>query len=142
MYIPGLILAFILAPTLVLIIGGEKYASSADIFRVFVFFGAFLPLNRITGIVLDAIQKPGLNFLKVATMALVNIVADIAALYFSGDLRWVAFASVINAATGCFLGILFIKKAGVLNDEKIMPLVSQNFQEILEKVKIKLAISR
>lgn len=142
LYIPGLILAFILAPFFVLLIGGEKYANSADIFRVFVFFGAFLPLNRITGIVLDAIQKPGLNFLKVATMASVNIIADVAALYFSGDLRWVAFASVVNAATGCFLGLFFIKKAGVLNDEKIMPLVVRNFSEILNKVKLKLAISR
>lgn len=119
LYIPGLMLAFALAPFLVQLIGGKQYADTAGIFRVFVLFGFFLPLNRITGIVLDAMQKPGLNFIKVAIMALVNILADLAAIYLAESLNWVAFASVINAVTGCFLGVYFIKKSGLVLDSNV-----------------------
>ncbi len=136
-YIPGLVLAFLLAPYLVTLIGGEKYADSSGIFRVFVLFGLFLPLNRITGIVLDAMQKPGLNFMKVAAMALVNILADLAAIYLTQDLHWVAFASVINAATGCFLGWFFIQRTGILDGEHLGNLIRKNSRETIQKSLIK-----
>jgi O-antigen/teichoic acid export membrane protein len=120
LYIPGLVFAFIVAPYLVLIIGGKQYADTTPIFRVFAFLGLLLPINRMTGICLDALQKPDRNFYKVLTMAIINIVADLVAIYLTHDLVWVAFASVINAITGAILGWWMLKNTGVLQKSKVL----------------------
>ncbi len=119
LYIPGLLFAFIVAPYLVLIIGGEQYADTTPIFRVFLLFGLLLPINRMTGICLDALQLPNKNFLKVLIMAIINIVADLLALYLTNNLVWVAFASVVNAMIGATLGWWMLDKTGVLNGGNI-----------------------
>lgn len=121
LYIPGLILAFVLASYLVLLIGGKQYTDTAPIFRVFVFYGLLLPINRMTGICLDALQKPNKNFYKVLIMAIVNIIADVLAIYLTHDLVWVAFASVVNAIIGATLGWWMLKNTGVLQEGKILP---------------------
>lgn len=109
-YIPALIIAFIFAPQLVYLIGGEKFQDTTLIFRVFVLYGFFLPLDRMTGISLDAMQRPDKNFTKVLIMASVNLVADLLAITFTHSLEWVAFASAINAATGVYIGVTMLRK--------------------------------
>ena len=142
LFIPGLVLAYFLAPFLVRIIGGEAYADSTDIFRIFVLFGFFLPFNRLTGILLDAVQKPGLNFKKVAAMAIINIVADGAAIYFTDSLLWVAFASVVNAVSGCILGWYFISKNHILSEQNRdgmdFRFLINDFIESLKKIRLAL----
>ena len=120
LYIPGLAFAFVVAPYLVLIIGGKQYADVTPIFRVFLLFGLLLPINRMTGIGLDALQKPNLNFYKVLIMAMVNIMADLLAIYLTHSLVWVAFASVINAIIGATLGWWMLEKTKVLGDGKML----------------------
>ena len=119
LYIPTLIIAFILAPYIVLIIGGHQYAETTSIFRVFILYALLLPTDRLTGISLDALQLPSENFKKVFIMAFVNILADILAIQFTHQLEWVAFASVLNAATGAFLGWWMLKNKGILQTGKI-----------------------
>ena len=112
LYLPALIGAFILAPWLVVLLGGQAYAETASVFRVLILFGLFLPLNRMTGISLDALQLPKQNFYKVAVMALINIIGDWIAIKYTGSLNWVAFVSVLNAATGAVLGWWLLQRAG------------------------------
>jgi O-antigen/teichoic acid export membrane protein len=142
LYIPGLLFAFILAPYLVLLIGGKQYADTTPIFRVFILFGLLLPINRMTGIGLDALQKPDKNFYKVLIMAIINIVADILAIYLTHDLVWVAFATVINALTGAALGWWMLKKTGVLIGNHVyneMIEYSQTFiSQTITKLKVKI----
>jgi len=114
LYLPALIIAFIFAPYIVLILGGHQYADTANIFRVFILYGIFLPANRMTGISLDALQKPHKNFYKVLTMALINITGDFVAIHFSSQLEWVAFISVLNAAIGAYLGWWMLMETGLL----------------------------
>lgn len=119
LYIPALTLAFILAPWIVLVMGGHQYADTTPIFRVFVLYGLLLPTDRMTGISLDALQMPGRNFQKVVIMATVNIIGDVLAITLTHDLAWVAFASVLNAATGAFVGWWMLEKTGVMAPGKI-----------------------
>lgn len=119
LYIPALLTAFIFAPQIVLIIGGHQYADTSSIFRVLILFGLFLPANRMTGISLDALQKPNLNFQKVLAMALINIIGDIIAIKFSHDLNWVAFVSVLNAACGALLGWWLLERTRILQKGNI-----------------------
>lgn len=119
LYLPALLAAFLLAPWLVVLLGGQAYAETASIFRVLILFGLFLPLNRMTGIALDAIQRPKENFYKVAAMATINIVGDWLALEFTGDLNWVAFVSVVNAASGAWLGWWLLKRANFIPSKQL-----------------------
>ncbi len=123
LYIPALLVAFIFAPYIVLIFGGHQYADTASIFRMLILFGLFLPANRMTGIGLDALQKPDKNFKKVLVMAVINIVGDVMAIQFSQDLTLVAFVSVLNAATGAVLGWWMLDRMGILTKQNV-------FQEI------------
>ncbi|MEO5999557.1 MAG: oligosaccharide flippase family protein [Chitinophagaceae bacterium] len=115
LYIPALLIAFIFAPYIVLVFGGDQYADTTSIFRILIFFGLFLPANRMTGIGLDALQKPAKNFKKVLIMAIINIVGDLVAIRFSNDLNMVAFVSVLNAGCGAMLGWWMLEKTGILS---------------------------
>jgi O-antigen/teichoic acid export membrane protein len=75
--IPTMLLAFIFAKELVIIVGGYKYIHTADIFRVFAFYGLLLPIDRFTGVALDSINRPKKNFFKVIWMTLANILGDV-----------------------------------------------------------------
>ncbi|MCY7421240.1 MAG: oligosaccharide flippase family protein [Chitinophagaceae bacterium] len=114
LYIPALLIAFIFAPFIVTIFGGEQYAYTAPVFRVFCLYGLLLPADRMTGISLDALQKPQKNLIKVICMAIVNIISDFIALQYFGVLEWVAFASVLNAATGALIGYRMLQNTNVL----------------------------
>jgi O-antigen/teichoic acid export membrane protein len=118
-YIPALIAAFVFAPYIVLIIGGNKYADATSIFRVFILFGIFLPANRMTGIALDAMQQPAKNFIKVLIMAIVNIIGDLIVIHYTKQLEWIAFISVLNAALGAMIGWWLVKKSPIFNAENI-----------------------
>ena len=114
LYIPALLGAFIFAPYIILIFGGHKYADSTSIFRIFILLGLCLPANRIIGISLDALQKPGKNLIKIVAMAVINIVGDVVVIKFTNDLNWVAFVSVLNAASGALLGWWILQSTGLL----------------------------
>lgn len=121
LYIPALMMAFFMAPVLVTIMGGPQYAYTAPVFQVFILYGLLLPTDRLTGISLDALQQPRWNLVKVTVMAVVNIGADIAALKWTGQLEWVAFASVLNAATGAVFGLWMLRKMKVLSPANLLP---------------------
>lgn len=119
LYIPALITAFIIAPFLVTALGGEKYITTVTVFRVFLIYGLMLPADRLSGIGLDALQKPQKNFIKVLFMAGINILGDVMAIKLTGRLEWVAFASVLNVATGVVVGNWLLNKTGALNTSKV-----------------------
>ena len=119
LYIPALIIAFIMAPLLVTAVGGEKYLASAGVFRVFILYGLMLPADRLSGIGLDALQKPQKNFIKVLCMATINVTGDVLAIQLTGKLEWVAFASVLNVATGIIVGNWLLTKTGVFSTVKV-----------------------
>jgi hypothetical protein len=71
-----MIFSFFFAEEFVTFIGGEQYAVTAGIFQVFCLYGMLLPLDRFTGVALDAVNKPKQNFIKVIYMASANIIGD------------------------------------------------------------------
>ena len=78
-----------------------------------------LPADRLSGIGLDALQKPQKNFIKVLFMASINIIGDVIAIKLTGQLEWVAFASVLNVATGIVAGNWLLNKTGALSTSKV-----------------------
>jgi len=66
-FIPVAIGAVIFADVAVSFLGGGKYVGTpaANIFRIFMIFAIFFPIDRFTGVTLDVIHQPKYNFYKV-----------------------------------------------------------------------------
>jgi O-antigen/teichoic acid export membrane protein len=134
LYVPFMVALFLLSDVLILVIGGEKYMDATPIFQIFLIYGLFLPFDRLTGIALDAIGKPKLNFYKVLIMAIVNILGDFIALYFFKSLELVALVTVFNVLAGIVAGYMLIKRN--INIE-ILPLLKNGFGVIVDYFKKK-----
>ena len=104
LYLPFMALLYLLSDELVLLVGGDKYAEAGNIFRIFVIYGLFLPFDRLTGIVLDAMGHPRLNFYKVLIMAGVNIIGDVIVLHYFQSLELVAVVTITNVLAGMLVG--------------------------------------
>ncbi len=108
-YIPLLVFCFIFAEDLVVLLGGEQYASSAIIFRIFLIYGFFLPVDRFTGVTLDSINRPRLNLYKVIFMLVANVVGDVIVLTFFGELWMVAAVTITTVLTGLVMGLYLLQ---------------------------------
>jgi O-antigen/teichoic acid export membrane protein len=112
------ICTFVFADYLVLFLSGEQYLSVdpetginvVAIVRVFSFYGLLLPLDRMTGVALDSINKPQVNALKVFVMVIANIVGDVLAIFIFESLVLVAVATILFTMLGIGLGMYFLNK--------------------------------
>ena len=91
-------------------LGGAQYAESAIVLRILAVYTAFLPLDRFSGVTLDIIGKPKFNFIKVLLMLLVNVVGDIIAIHYIGNIWAVAGVSILTFFTGVVFGNFILKK--------------------------------
>lgn len=114
---------FIFADFLILILGGRQYLGSdpvtgfnaATIMRIFSIYGLLLPIDRMTGIGLDSINKPNINFLKVLYMVIANVIGDIIAIFIFKSLSLVAVASIFFTTIGIWVGYYYLDKEMSLN---------------------------
>lgn len=126
-YIPAVILCFFLADFIILIFAGETYENAAIVFRVFLIYALFLPLDRFTGITLDSMNQPQANLIKVTFMVTTNVVGDLLAIYFFNEVWSVAVITIITALTGVFIGMYFLSKHINISYFKIIPV---GFKEV------------
>lgn len=110
MVIPIALLCLFFAEPLVLLLGGSGYAEAAGILRIFAVFALLLPVDRYTGIALDVLNKPGLNFAKVVVMLFLNVAGDMIVIQLFGSLNAVAAVSIITFSSGVVFGLIFLKK--------------------------------
>ncbi|MDO1448494.1 oligosaccharide flippase family protein [Rhodocytophaga aerolata] len=110
LFIPVTLGMFLFAETMVVIAGGEMYASSATIFRCFVIYSLFLPLDRFLGITLDILNKPQVNLLKVWLMVILNIVGNLVAIHFFASPILMAVATILTVISGCIIGWFLLNK--------------------------------
>lgn len=121
------LLTFIFADYLVLILGGHHYlgidpvtgASTVMIVRIFSVYGLLLPIDRMTGIGLDSVNRPDLNFYKVLCMTLFNVAGDLIAVFIFKSMAGVAIGSVLFTLVGVWIGFYFLDKQIGLERRKI-----------------------
>ena len=94
-------------------------ASAVMILRIFSIYGLLLPVERMTGIGLDSVNRPDRNFLKVLYMTIMNVVGDLIAVFVFKSLAWVAIGSVVFTIFGIWIGIIFLDKEIGLEIRKI-----------------------
>ena len=135
------LVTFVFADFFVLVLAGKSFLQNnpdADqaitIVRIFSLYGLLLPFDRMTGIGLDSINKPGVNALKVLIMVIVNIVGDLIAVFVFQSLLLVAIASILFTAMGIWLGMYFLNKELNLRYRNIFTEGAQFYKNILTKV--------
>ncbi len=132
--LPLVIGCILFAEPLVVMLGGAQYADSANILRIFAVYAAFLPLDRFSGITLDIIGKPYLNFIKVLVMLAVNVTGDLLAIHFIGNIYGVAAVSILTFLTGVIFGNYFLGKYLNHSIKKTLKVGFKTLLEIIQPV--------
>lgn len=131
---------FVFADLFVLFLAGKKYLqtdpvsgfNAVSIVRVFSLYGLLLPIDRMTGIGLDSINKPNINALKVLFMVIANIIGDLIAIFIFKSLIMVAIGSIFFTILGIWIGMYFLDKELVLSYSEIF-VRGINFYKIIFK---------
>lgn len=121
------LVTFVFADFFVLILGGSQYlgtdpvtgVNTVSIVRVFSLYGLLLPIDRMTGVGLDSINKPGKNLIKVSFMVIANVIGDLIAVFLFKSLIAVAIASVIFTIIGVLIGFYFLNEDLKISHTKI-----------------------
>jgi O-antigen/teichoic acid export membrane protein len=121
------LVTFVFADFFVLILGGSKYlgtdiitsANTSQIVRIFSIYGLLLPLDRMTGLGLDSINKPDRNLIKVVCMVLSNVIGDLIAVFLFKSLAAMAVASVLFTMVGVWVGYYFLDKELQLSHRRL-----------------------
>ena len=114
LFVPIAIGGFIFAEPLVWLLGGDQYKDSlpllANIFRIFSIYSILLPIDRFTGVALDSINRPKLNFYKVIVMTSANIIGDLIAIFVFQSLQAVALVTVVFTLIGIVIGYTYLNR--------------------------------
>lgn len=121
------IFTFLFADVFVLLIAGKQYLqtdaatgfNAVTILRIFSVYGLLLPIDRMTGMGLDSINKPAVNALKVFIMLLANIGGDLLAIFVFKSLAMVAVSSILFTLIGIWIGMRFLNKELALQYNEI-----------------------
>jgi len=98
LFVPLVVGVLVFADVIVGLIGGGKYVATeaANLYRILIVCSLLFPLERFLGVTLDIIGRPQLNLVKVVLALAVNVVADVACIYFTRNIYGVAAASIIT----------------------------------------------
>lgn len=109
LFIPAVAVAFIASDLMIILLAGREYLASGTLFRLFCLYGLLLPLDRFSGVVLDSLNLPRLNFYKVALMALINLAGDLVAVFIFKSLIGVALTTIIMTLAGAVWGLWLLR---------------------------------
>tara|TARA_R110002126_G_scaffold129572_2_gene272438 strand:+ start:9898 stop:11256 length:1359 start_codon:yes stop_codon:yes gene_type:complete len=136
------IFTFIFAELLVYLLSGNQYLevdpvtgfNVVAIVRVFSIYGLLLPIDRMTGIGLDSINKPNINAIKVFVMVAANVIGDFIAIFIFESLLLVAVASILFTLIGILMGMYFLNKELTLSYRKIFSSGIDFYKTLINKV--------
>jgi O-antigen/teichoic acid export membrane protein len=136
---------FVFADLFVLFLAGKKYLqtdpvsgfNAVSIVRVFSLYGLLLPIDRMTGIGLDSINKPNINALKVLFMVIANIIGDLIAIFIFKSLIMVAIGSIFFTILGIWIGMYFLDKELMLSYSEIFVRGINFYKTIFKKLQHK-----
>ncbi|MEA5141215.1 oligosaccharide flippase family protein [Arcicella rigui] len=110
--VPVSFVAIILADFAIVILGGSQYSGShaVSVYRIFMSFAMFYPLDRFLGVTLDIIHQPKFNFYKVLVMLVTNVTFDFIGIYFFHNINGVALGSLFTFLSGAIFGYYWLRK--------------------------------
>lgn len=118
--IPVLVISYFFADFIVLVLGGAEYLDAVPILQIFLLYGLLIPFERLTGVALDSLNKPKVNFYKVFIMLFVNVGGNIVVVLLSCMLWPVAAVTIVTVITGSIVGYIALNKLVKLQLLKII----------------------
>jgi O-antigen/teichoic acid export membrane protein len=111
-FIPLAIGGILFADIAVSILGGSKYVGTeaANIFRIMIFFALLFPFDRFSGITLDMLHLPHVNFQKVLIMLIISIGSTFAGILIFRSIYGIAFFSPLTVISGVIFGYYTLHK--------------------------------
>ncbi len=111
-FIPLTIAVFFLADIPVNILSSGKYrgTEAANIYRFVMCTALLYPIDRFTGVTLDIIHKPKINFKKVQLMLVMKIVGDVVFISLLGNLYGAPLAGLFTTLAGLIYGCMRLQK--------------------------------
>ncbi len=133
---------FVFADFFVFFLAGKQYLqadpvsgfNAVSIVRVFSLYGLLLPIDRMTGIGLDSINKPNINALKVFFMVVANIAGDLVSIFIFKSLILVAVSSILFTILGIWVGMFFLNKELTLHFKEIFTQGIKFYKSIYTKL--------
>lgn len=109
---PVSVVAILLADVGITLLGGNQYAgtNAVSVYRIFMCFAMFFPIDRFLGVTLDIIHQPKINFYKVLVMLVTNIIFDFIGIHLFGNINGIAVATLFTFLSGVFFGYFWLKK--------------------------------
>lgn len=132
--LPISVLSFIFADYIVLLIGGKAYADAALTLRFFASYMAILPLDKFSGVMLDTINKPNLNFYKILIMLFVNVTGDFIAIALFNNVESVAFVSTATFIAGMIFGYYQLNKHMNISFKNLLKLGWMDYKGYIFKI--------
>lgn len=127
--LPIILVGFIFAEQFVYILGGEDFIQTQNIFRIFCVYGLFIAIDKFTGITLDSINRPKMNFIKVIYMASANILGDIFVIFYIG--KFLFFLAITSFIASQYMPIfnigLYIPDFTVIQILEMVAMVTISF---------------
>jgi len=114
--LPVAVLMFVFSDQVIhLLSGSNAYEGSSVILKIFMGYVLFLIVDRMTGVMLEAMGLARYNLVKTILLVVVNVAGNFIALYFFKSLPGVAMVSILAAITGIISGAYFIiRNSGLL----------------------------
>lgn len=136
------VFTFAFADLFVLILAGKQYVqtdpvtgfNAVNIVRVFSLYGLLLPIDRMTGIGLDSINKPHVNAIKVLFMVIANVIGDMVAIFVFKSLILVAVSSILFTIVGIWIGMVFLNRDLTLHYNHIFSEGTHFYKTIFNKL--------
>jgi len=128
---------FVFAEYFVLLLGGGQYVhtEAVTIVRIFSIYGLFLPLDRMTGVGLDSVNRPDRNFVKVMFMVVANVIGDLIAVFVFKSLAMVAVASILFTIIGLYIGYRFFQKEVPVEKRYVLTAGVDFYKDMYKKFK-------
>jgi O-antigen/teichoic acid export membrane protein len=97
--IPMVVPLYFFSETVITLVFGAEYLSSAPILRVTIFYCLIIPFNRQFGMLMDGLKHPKINFYLLVLVAVLNVIFN----YFF--LQWFG---IIGSAYGTLLSYIIV----------------------------------
>ncbi len=134
-FIPLVLGGIIFADVAISILGGSKYVGTeaANIFRIMILFSLLFPFDRFSGVTLDMLHLPHVNFQKVLIMLFFSVGGTFAGIVIFKNLYGIAIVSPLTIISGVLFGYYTLRK-------KLDFTFKEIFQTGWAESKIKLAL--
>ena len=111
-FMPIILCGLLFADFAIIILGGSKYVGTeaANIFRIMIFFSLLFPFDRFSGVTLDMLHLPHVNFQKVLIMFSLSVIGNFTCILVFKNLYGVAIVYPITIILGSLFGYYILRK--------------------------------